>query len=238
MSSYNHFGCSCCGGPFNSENCQGCSSVGSRNEFVYDASSSSLDNPPDFSYQPPQHQYETNSCEFCGNDAHYGYDCPPQVPEELAEYINSLSWNRPAYYYGDDDEDTIQYREYLENYPVAVILDFSIMNSLIMGNGELSTIPEKESDEFIKSSVEDLVPTPSEYEDLSEGLSEDLFDIESECDVPVCDDFMTSSNPLFDSDDDSTSSDDESFSDENVPKKIYSNPLFDEGIISIKIDPC
>nr|GEW85201.1 hypothetical protein [Tanacetum cinerariifolium] len=30
--------------------------------------------------------------------------------------------------------------------------------------------------------------------------------------------------------------DDESFSNEDVPKKIYSNPLFDEEIISIKID--
>ncbi|GJW37389.1 hypothetical protein Tco_0060309, partial [Tanacetum coccineum] len=30
------------------------------------------------SYNQPQ--YETYSCEFCGNDAHYGYDCPPQVP--------------------------------------------------------------------------------------------------------------------------------------------------------------
>ncbi|GJU15444.1 reverse transcriptase domain-containing protein [Tanacetum coccineum] len=25
-------------------------------------------------------RYQTNSCELCGNDAHYGYDCPPQVP--------------------------------------------------------------------------------------------------------------------------------------------------------------
>nr|GEZ91880.1 hypothetical protein [Tanacetum cinerariifolium] len=31
--------------------------------------------------------------------------------------------------------------------------------------------------------------------------------------------------------------DDESFSDEDFPKKIYSNPLFDEEIISMKIDP-
>nr|GFB79677.1 hypothetical protein [Tanacetum cinerariifolium] len=31
--------------------------------------------------------------------------------------------------------------------------------------------------------------------------------------------------------------DDESFSDEDISKKIYSNPLFDEEIISIKIDP-
>nr|GEU66007.1 hypothetical protein [Tanacetum cinerariifolium] len=32
-------------------------------------------------------------------------------------------------------------------------------------------------------------------------------------------------------------SDDESFSDEDISKKIYSNPLFDEEIISMKIDP-
>ncbi|GKB55920.1 hypothetical protein Tco_0912106, partial [Tanacetum coccineum] len=40
----------------------------------------SFDNPPDFSYQPPQHQPETYSCELCGNDSHYGYDCPPRFP--------------------------------------------------------------------------------------------------------------------------------------------------------------
>nr|GEU59233.1 retrovirus-related Pol polyprotein from transposon TNT 1-94 [Tanacetum cinerariifolium] len=80
-------------------------------------------------------------------------------------------------------------------------------------------------DEFIKSSVENLVPNPSESED------------ERECDVPVCDDFTTFSNLLFDVDDDSSSSDDKSFSDEDIPKEIYSNPLFDEEIISNKIDP-
>ncbi|GKE43006.1 hypothetical protein Tco_1470290, partial [Tanacetum coccineum] len=93
-----------------------------------------------------------------------------------------------------------------------------------------------ESDEENESSVKDLNLTQSEYEDLSDN--------ESECDVPVCDDsslkFTTFSNPLFDSNDDFTSSNDESFSDEDVPKenfKIYSNPLFDEEIISTKIDP-
>nr|GEU64062.1 hypothetical protein [Tanacetum cinerariifolium] len=37
-------------------------------------------NSLNFSDYPPQSQYETNICELCGNDAHYGYDCPPQVP--------------------------------------------------------------------------------------------------------------------------------------------------------------
>nr|GEV93764.1 hypothetical protein [Tanacetum cinerariifolium] len=98
-----------------------------------------------------------------------------------------------------------------------------------MGDEHLDTIVEKESNEFIKSSVENLVPNPSESEDLS--------NIGSECDVPVCDDFTTFFNLPFDADDNFSSSDDESFSDEDVSKEIYLNPLFDEEIISIKIDP-
>ncbi|GKB36760.1 hypothetical protein Tco_0881702, partial [Tanacetum coccineum] len=70
-------------------------------------------------------------------------------------------------------------------------------------------------------------------------------DLPSECDLPVNDEssptFTTFSNPLFDSNDYFSSSDDESLSNEDVPKenfKIYSNPLFDdEEIISTKIDP-
>nr|GEZ67219.1 hypothetical protein [Tanacetum cinerariifolium] len=96
-----------------------------------------------------------------------------------------------------------------------------------MGDEHLDTISETKLDEFIKSSVENLVPSPSESKDLSND----------ECDVPSCDDFTTFSNLLFDADDDFSSSDNESFSDEDIPKEIYSNPLFDEEIISIKIDP-
>ncbi|GKF66869.1 hypothetical protein Tco_0193386 [Tanacetum coccineum] len=77
----------------------------------------------------------------------------------------------------------------------------------------LSTILEKESDEVIKSSVEDLVPIPCE--------SEDTFESDGECDL---------------------SSDDESLSDEDVPEdnvKIYSNPLFkfNDGYISSDVNP-
>nr|GFD61297.1 hypothetical protein [Tanacetum cinerariifolium] len=41
-------------------------------------------------------------------------------------------------------------------------------DSLIMGDEDLHTIPGKESDEFIKPSVEDLVSIPSEFEDMSD----------------------------------------------------------------------
>nr|GEW99216.1 reverse transcriptase domain-containing protein [Tanacetum cinerariifolium] len=64
------------------------------------------------------------------------------------------------------------------------------VDSLSMGDEHLNTIPAMESDEFIKSSVENLVPNPSE----SEGENK-------------------------------------------LSEKIYSNPLFDEEIISMKIDP-
>ncbi|GJT14913.1 hypothetical protein Tco_0873619 [Tanacetum coccineum] len=152
--------------------------------------------------------------------------------EEQAAKICTPYWKCPIFDDDDDEEYTIQVRKYYKNSPDAITPDFSITDSLIIEDEHLDTIPETESDEENESSVEDLNLTPSESEDLS--------DIESECDVPVCDDFMTFSNPLFDSYDDSTSSDDESFSDEDVPKenfKIYSNPLFDEEIISTKIDP-
>ncbi|GJV69633.1 hypothetical protein Tco_1485142, partial [Tanacetum coccineum] len=144
-----------------------------------------------------------------------------KIIEELADYINTPNWNCPAFYEDDDEEYTIAI--------TPVLPTEEPDNSLSMGDEHLSTIPETESDELIKSSVENLVPIPSESEDFS--------DIESECDVPVCDNFTTFSNPLFDADDDFSSSNDESFSDEDVPKEIYSNPLFDEEIISTKIDP-
>nr|GEY16174.1 hypothetical protein [Tanacetum cinerariifolium] len=100
-------------------------------------------------------------------------------------------------------------------------------DSLSMRDEHLDTIPPTKSDKFIKSSVENLVPNPSESEDLSD----------SECDMPVCDSFTTFSNLLFDANDDFSSSDDESFFDEDISNKIYSNPLFDEEIISMKINP-
>nr|GEU34354.1 NAC domain-containing protein [Tanacetum cinerariifolium] len=79
MSSYNHFGCKLCGGPFNGGNCLGCSSVESGNDFIYDPNPYSYNEIPNFFNQPPQHQYETYSCELCGGSPHYGFDCQTQT---------------------------------------------------------------------------------------------------------------------------------------------------------------
>nr|GFA39590.1 hypothetical protein [Tanacetum cinerariifolium] len=182
-------------------------------------------------FNPPS-QLPFIFCEFCENDARYGHYCTPQVPfvypkpcynqdfnfspefqkfhdfqqqdlccencgEEEKEIeedqaTNARYWKIHACY--DDDDDDYAFT-ITPNEPV---------HSLSMGNEHLDTIPVTESDEFIKSSVENLVPIPSE----SEG--------ESECDVPTREDFKTFSNILFDAEYESDSSDDQSFYDEDV----------------------
>ncbi|GKA51268.1 hypothetical protein Tco_0744464, partial [Tanacetum coccineum] len=195
-----------CGGPFGGLYCRQCTCERCRRNytdevcglccyeveksFVNDSNSTSFIDSPNIFYPPSQPQYQTNSYLQI-------------ISDELAEYINSLSWNCPAFY-DDDDEYTAQYREYLENSSKAItpILPTEEPdNSLSMGDEHLSIILETKTDKLIKSSVENLVPIPSESEDFSLN--------ESECDVPVCDDFTTFSNPLFDSDDDFSSSDDD-----------------------------
>nr|GEV38543.1 hypothetical protein [Tanacetum cinerariifolium] len=92
------------------------------------------------------------------------------------------------------------------------------------GDEHLDTVLATESDEFIKSSVENLIPNPSEFEG------------ESECDMPAREEFITFSNILFNVDYEFDSSDDQSCSDEDVSEKFFLNPLFEEEIIPIKIN--
>ncbi|GKB44895.1 hypothetical protein Tco_0889837 [Tanacetum coccineum] len=76
----------------------------------------------------------------------------------------------------DDDEYTIQYKEYLENSSNAITPDLPTKepdNSLSMGDEHLSTILETKSDEVIKSSVKDLVPIPSESEGIFSDFNDD-----------------------------------------------------------------
>ncbi|GJX25418.1 hypothetical protein Tco_0231714 [Tanacetum coccineum] len=125
------------------------------------------------------------------------------INEELADFINTPNWNRPAFYNNDDEDDD-------EEYTIAITPVLPTVepdNSLSMGDENLSTILEKE-----ESSVEDLVSIPSE--------SEGIFD--SMCDVPFCD----NSTPLeaskdhyeilLDSNDDYSSSDDNSLYSEDI----------------------
>ncbi|GKE75036.1 hypothetical protein Tco_1537077, partial [Tanacetum coccineum] len=126
--------------------------------------------------------------------------------EEQAAKVSSQYWKPPIFYDDDDDNDeesSIPLRYIISELPLSVTItpDLPITDSLIMMDEHLRTIPEKESDEFIKSSVEDLVPIPSKSDDTSES--------DSDCDLPSCNDFspinipkeksLTFSNLLFDS---------------------------------------
>ncbi|GJW34289.1 hypothetical protein Tco_0054321 [Tanacetum coccineum] len=88
------------------------------------------------------------------------------ISEEFSEYINCPNWNRPLFYFDDDDDEyTVIWTR-----PKAITPDVPSeepKDPLIMGEEELSTIPEKD-----KSSVEDLVPIPSG----SKGVSNDICD--------------------------------------------------------------
>nr|GFB24095.1 hypothetical protein [Tanacetum cinerariifolium] len=242
-----------------------------------------------------------------------------------------------SFCFDDDDEDYTS--AITPNEPVLSTEEPA--NSLSMGDEHLDTFLATESDEFIKSGVEDLIPIPSE----SEGIPEHVCDVPSHDNSPPLDvstdqiedfsesnkefsstdddsfsfdkidyveasppdseivdaflavddeptssqspkscldpegdmllfkeflnddhssdsqtkssstslnslleettnfhnslpaGFTTFSNVLFDADYDSDSSDDQSLSDEDVPKKIYSIPLFNEEIIPMEINP-
>ncbi|GJX34826.1 hypothetical protein Tco_0246383 [Tanacetum coccineum] len=123
----------------------------------------------------------------------------------------------------DDEESTIPLNKYISHLSPSIAITTVLPtmepeDSLIMGDENLSTILEKESDEFIKSMLRTLSQSQ------------------------VRGNFVTSSNPLFDANDDFSSSDDESLPEEDVQEenfKIYSNPLFkfDEECISSDVNP-
>ncbi|GKB74563.1 hypothetical protein Tco_0935975 [Tanacetum coccineum] len=88
--------CSKCRGPFGGLYCRQCTCERCRRNytdevyalcwyeveksFVHDSNPNSfIDSPNNFN-PPLQLEYQTNSYELCGNDAHFGYDCPTQVP--------------------------------------------------------------------------------------------------------------------------------------------------------------
>nr|GEV62529.1 reverse transcriptase domain-containing protein [Tanacetum cinerariifolium] len=97
-----------------------------------------------------------------------------RIEEEQA--AKAQTWKLPVCYDDDDDEERSNSLE--DNIISGLCSCVAItpnepVDSLSMGDEHLNTVSAMESDEFIKSSVENLVPNPSE----SEG--------KSECNVPA-----------------------------------------------------
>ncbi|GJU13247.1 hypothetical protein Tco_1135643 [Tanacetum coccineum] len=141
-----------------------------------------------------------------------------RIAEEQA--AKDRYWKIPICY-DDDEDDTIAIT------PVLPIEEPD--NSLSMGDEHLDTVPATESDEVIKSSVEDLVPIPSE----SEGIPDKM------CDVPLCENttplnaLNEHSEIVVNSDDDNSSSDDDSPYGEDIDYVDASPP--DAEIVSLEV---
>nr|GEX53366.1 hypothetical protein [Tanacetum cinerariifolium] len=92
-----------------------------------------------------------------------------QYLEQVANLSAISSQRFNSFCYDDDydyEESTITLNEIISQIPLSIVITTSPLvlpiedpeDSLIIGNEELNTIPEKESNKFIKSSVDDLVP--------------------------------------------------------------------------------
>nr|GFA73455.1 hypothetical protein [Tanacetum cinerariifolium] len=142
-----------------------------------------------------------------------------QLEEERA--AKAKYWKLHVCYDDDDDEER---PDSLNDNIISGLLLFSAItpdepvlsteepdNSLSMGDEHLDTILATESDEFIKSGVENLIPIPSE----SEGIPERLCDVPFHDNSPPLDvskdqieDFSESNKAFSSIDDDSFSIDD------------------------------
>nr|GEX65438.1 hypothetical protein [Tanacetum cinerariifolium] len=195
-------------------------------------------NPPS---QPPVYPYE-----FCGNDAYSGHYCTPLAPFIYPEPCYNQDFNFPqdfqtvpqqypccddcgvthdayqcqpineVYYYGPDSlNDNI-----ISGLPPfsAITPDEPVFsteepdNSLSMGDEHLDTIPATKSDEFIKSGVENLILIPSE----SEGIPEHVCDVPFHDNSPPLDVSKDQIKDFFESNENFSSIDDDSFSIDDI----------------------
>nr|GEY13385.1 hypothetical protein [Tanacetum cinerariifolium] len=220
--------CENCEGPHETFQCQ------PMNQNFYNSNSTGFDQsqPPQFLviHQPPQemkYRDEIKIDELKGNFNSMSIEINKKEKLQQLEQVANLSAypsKRFNYFCYDDDDD--------EDYTIAVTPSLSTEdpdNSLSMGNEHLDPIPVTESDEFIKSSVENLILILSE----SEGIPENM------CDVP----FHDNSLPLdvskdqfedfFDSDEEFSSTDDDSFSIDNIEYVEASPP--DSELVSSEV---
>nr|GFB56715.1 hypothetical protein [Tanacetum cinerariifolium] len=142
-------------------------------------------------------------------------------------YLSTHNSKRLTSFCFDDDDE--------EDYTSAITPDEPVLsveepdNSLSMGDEHLDIIPAMESDEFIKSGVETLIPIPSE----SEGILEHVCDVLSHDNSPPLDVSKDTIKDLSDSNEEFSSTDDDSFSLVNIDYVEASPP--DSELVSSEV---
>nr|GFB06708.1 hypothetical protein [Tanacetum cinerariifolium] len=176
--------------------------------------------------------YSTDDDSFSINNIDYVEASPPDfklVSSEVMEIVirkkqedkrieeeqvaSARYWKIPACCDDDDDYDSTI---------TPVLSTEETENSLSMGDEHLDIIPATKSDELIKSSVEDLVPIPSE----SEGIPEHMCDVPFHDNSPPLDVSKDQFEDFSESNDEFYSTDDDSFSIDNIDYVEASPPDF------------
>nr|GEU95675.1 hypothetical protein [Tanacetum cinerariifolium] len=157
------------------------------------------------------------TCEFCGNGVHVGYNCPAQVPS-----IQTLPSFPQQYPCCEDYRDLpeayqCQPPHYTVNHPI-----FNAHNDLLHSQKKLME-QLTSMYEFIKSSVESLVLIPSE----SEGIPDSMCDVPFHDNSPPLDVSKDQFKDFSESNDESTSTNDDSFSIDNIKYVEASPPNFE-----------
>nr|GEY40401.1 hypothetical protein [Tanacetum cinerariifolium] len=211
-----------------------------RNSFTYDSTSNLVHDSPNV-FNPPS-KLLFYSCEFCGNNARYGYYYTPQVLFIYLEPCYNQDFDLPQYFHDFQQQylccencgvthEAYQYN-IISGLPPCAAITPSLSteepdNSPSMGDEHLDTVPATESDEFIKFSVESLVTTPSE----SEGIPDNMCDVPFHDNSPSLGVSKDQFEDFSDSNDESTSIDDDSFSIDNI-EYVEASPLDSELVSS------
>nr|GEX72385.1 hypothetical protein [Tanacetum cinerariifolium] len=171
------------------------------------------------------------TCKSCGKGAHIGYKCPSksfaihQPPQELS--IQEMEDLKQQYL---DELQCLSNLEYRDEIKIAELTENLNGDRKLpkYGDEHLDTIPATESDEVIKSSVENLVPILSEFEGIPDTM----------CDVHL----DNNHTPLkakdhveivMNSNDDISSSDDDSLYKENI-EYVEASP-HDSELVSLEV---
>nr|GFB64686.1 hypothetical protein [Tanacetum cinerariifolium] len=132
-----------------------------------------------------------------------------------------------SFCYDDNDDDEDYTSAITPNEPVLSTEEPD--NSLSMGDEHLDTIPIIESDEFIKYSVENLIPIPSE----SKGIPEHMCDVPSHDNSPPLNVSTDQIEDLSKSNEEFSSIDDDSFSTDDIDYVEASPP--DSELVSSEV---
>nr|GFC03641.1 hypothetical protein [Tanacetum cinerariifolium] len=157
-----------------------------------------------------------------------------RIEEERA--AKAQTWKLPVCY-DDDDDDERSYS--LDDNTISGLPPFSAItpdepvlsteepdNSLSMGDEHLDTILATESNQFIKSGVENLIPIPSE----SEGIPDHRCDVPSHDNSPPLNVSKDQFEDFSESNEEFSSTNDDSFSIDNIDY-VEASP-FDSELVS------